>query len=41
MTFALNGNGSHANGILATDGNFGEARLDAELFMVRSRIRLA
>jgi hypothetical protein len=41
MTFAFNGNGTHARGILAIDGNSGVARLDAELFMVRSPIRLA
>jgi len=41
MAIAFNGNGTHANGILAIDGSCGEARLDAELFMVRLPIRLA
>ncbi len=35
MAIAFNGNGTHANGILAIDGNSGEARVAAELFMDR------
>jgi len=41
MAIAFKGNGTHANGVLAIDGNSGEARVDAELFMVRSPIGLA
>jgi hypothetical protein len=36
MAIVFNGNGTHANGVLAIDGNSGEARVAAELFMVRS-----
>jgi hypothetical protein len=35
MAIVFNGNGTHANGALATAGNSGEARVAAELFMVR------
>jgi len=40
MAIAFNGNGTHANGVLAIDGNSGEACVDAELFMVRSPLGL-
>jgi hypothetical protein len=40
MAIVFNGNGTHANGVLAIDGNSGEVRVAAELFMVRSPLGL-